>query len=136
MRKKVDVKRATRVLVVEDMDSYRLIIKKYLKKMGFSDITGTNDGSKAYEKILESCDEGNPFDIILTDWNMPGLEGPDLIEKVRQLETYKYTPIIMITTLESKENIEEVKKVGANDYLIKPFEFEEFKGKINGLIKD
>ncbi len=113
-------------LVVDDSSTMRRIIKNSLKRIGYESIEEAENGVDALNKI-----EG--IDIILTDWNMPEMDGLQLVKKVR--ETNKEIPILMVTTNAAKDDIVEALKNGVNNYIVKPFTPDTLKEKINSILK-
>lgn len=115
-----------KVLFVEDSLTMRRIIKNSLKNIGFSDIIEAENGEDALKKI-----EDTTVDLILTDWNMPEMNGEELVLKLRSMEKYKKTPIYMITTRGLREDVLNALKIGVNGYLVKPFNAETLKKKLS-----
>jgi two-component system chemotaxis response regulator CheY len=101
----------------------RKIQRRTLEKLGFEDIVEAEDGLKA----LEALAQHNP-DIILTDWNMPNMNGLEFVQKVR--ETNKHIPMVMVTTEAEKGKVVQAIQAGINDYLIKPFTPEALSDKV------
>ena len=106
-----------KILIVDDSRIMRNIVKNTLKTMynledGFEEAA---DGEEAF-KIIES----SQVDLMLLDWNMPLLNGVDLVRRLRALDKYKALPIIMVTSEAAKYNVVEAVKAGVNDYLVKP----------------
>jgi len=105
------------ILIVDDSRIMRNIVKNTLKSM--YNIEGSyheaSNGEEAFN-ILQN----QPCDLLLLDWNMPLLNGIDLVRRLRQLERFKQLPIIMVTSEAAKYNVVEAIKAGVNDYLIKP----------------
>lgn len=120
-----------KILVVDDMNTMRKIIKGMLQKMGCDNITEANDGIPAWQLIQDAHKEGNPFQFIVSDWNMPGMTGIDLLKNVRSKEEFKQTPFLMVTAEAEQANIVVAVKAGVSNYIIKPFNPETFKGKID-----
>ena len=98
-----------KVLFVEDSPTMRRIIANSLKKIGFSDFVEAENGEDALDKIDEQ-----PIDLILTDWNMPEMNGEVLVKKLRDNDKYKDTPILMITTRGMKDDVIKAVKIGVN----------------------
>lgn len=119
----------TKVLVADDSTTMLRIIRNTLKSVGISEenIIEVTDGQKA----LTKCRECHP-DIILTDWNMPVMNGLELVQNVRGLGIT--TPIIMITTEGRKNEVVIALKAGVNDYIVKPFTPDVLKEKLLGHI--
>jgi two-component system, chemotaxis family, chemotaxis protein CheY len=116
-------------LVVDDSSTMRRIIINALTGAGYSDILEAGDGMEGLSALEKNPDVG----IILTDWNMPNMNGLDFLQKVR--ETNKDVPIVMITTEAEKQNVVTAIKAGANNYIVKPFTPEVLKEKIQPLLK-
>lgn len=113
-----------KILVVDDSSVMRRIIKKTLERLesqkaySFSNISEAEDGVEAWNTIINT--PGN-FDLILTDWNMPNMNGLDLIKKIRAKRQYDDIPIIMVTTEGGKTEVIAALKAGVNNYIVKPF---------------
>ncbi len=118
-----------KVLFVEDSPTMRRIIMNALQNIGFSDIIEAENGVDALEKI-----NGYNVDLILTDWNMPEMNGEELVTKLRNSQNYKSTPIVMITTRGMKEDVMAVVKLGVNGYIVKPFTPEVLKHKLDTIL--
>ena len=114
-----------RILFVEDSPTMRRIIENSLKKLGVKEITDAENGVDALEKIQKQ-----DFDMILTDWNMPEMNGKELVEHVRKIDKYKTIPILMITTRGMQEDVVTAIKTGVNGYIVKPFTPEILKKKM------
>jgi len=117
-----------KVLFVDDSPTMRRIIHNSLNKIGFEDanISEAEHGADALAKI-----EANPPDLILTDWNMPEMNGEELVKAIRVSDKpYKSVPILMITTRGMKDDVMTAVKLGVNGYIVKPFTPEVLKKKI------
>ncbi len=117
-----------KVLFVDDSPTMRRIIHNSLNKIGFEDanISEAEHGADALAKI-----EANPPDLILTDWNMPEMNGEELVKAIRESDKpYKSVPILMITTRGMKDDVMTAVKLGVNGYIVKPFTPEVLKKKI------
>lgn len=119
-----------RILVVDDFETMRRIIKGSLKKIGFSNIVEAEDGLGAL-KVLENEDIG----LIMCDWNMPNMTGIEVLRKIRSDEKLKDIPFIMVTAEVQKENVIEAVKAGTNHYIVKPFTPEVLAVKIKEVFK-
>lgn len=117
-----------KVLVVDDSPTMRRIVANTLKRIGFSDLEEAENGQQAL--ILLS---GNTFDLIVTDWNMPGMSGLEFIKSVRS-DSSNNLPILMVTTRSEADDVKEALKAGANSYIVKPFTPKVLKEKINSII--
>jgi len=119
-----------KILVVDDSSTMRRIVKNCLEQMGNHDIVMAGDGVDAIVKLKE-----HTFDLVLTDWNMPNMDGLTLLKKLRADENFKNVPIIMVTTESEKANVVTALKEGANNYIVKPFRPEIVKSKIEAVLK-
>ncbi|MBN1675496.1 MAG: response regulator [Kiritimatiellae bacterium] len=119
-----------RFLVVDDSTTMRRILRNCLGKCGYTDVTEACDGSDAVAKA-----EQEQFDLILADWNMPICDGLEMTQRIRRLPGYQKTPIIMVTTEGSKEDVVEALTHGVNSYVVKPFTPEIIKEKVTGLLQ-
>ncbi len=104
------------ILVVDDSPSIRKFITLALKIQSFTVITA-EDGMQALEVLLHN----NNIDLVLTDLNMPNMDGIKLIQNIREMDNFKELPIIILSSLSSDDDIKEGLGAGANSYLIKPF---------------
>ena len=118
-----------KILVVDDFPEMRRVIKGALKKMGFSYIIEAEDGDVALKIIKE-----DPIDLILADWNMPKMNGLELLKAVRHDEALKSIPFIMVTAEGRKGSVIEVLKAGAEDYIMKPFTTQTLGEKIRNVL--
>lgn len=120
-----------KVLVVDDSSTMRKIIKNVLMTLGIEDdfIIEAVDGMDAFGKI-----KANTFDLILTDWNMPKMNGLTLVQNIRKLPKSANTPIIMITTEGAKTEVIAALKSGVNNYIVKPFNAETLKSKLEPIL--
>lgn len=117
------------ILVVDDSSTMRRIVANALNNIGYSNITLAEDGSEALKKI-----KSTKFDAIMTDWNMPKMDGLSLVREVRKMDTYKEVPIVMITTEGGKREVITAIKEGVNNYIVKPFTVKTLKEKLEDII--
>ncbi len=119
-----------RIITVDDSSTMRRIIKNTLKRIGYGDeILEAENGKEALE-ILENTD----VDLIITDWNMPVMDGLTFVKKVRANKKFDDVPIIMVTTEAAKEDIITALKAGVNNYIVKPFTPQVLKEKIEAVM--
>lgn len=121
-----------KILIVDDSSTMRRIIGNVVMQLGFAkdNFDEAEDGVKAWKLLSESH-----YDVILTDWNMPNMNGLELVKKVRSEGTHQKTPIIMITTEGGKSEVITALKAGVNNYIVKPFNAEVLKEKLDGVLK-
>lgn len=103
-------------LVVDDFSTMRRIITNILKQCGVEDITEADDGDVALKMI-----QSEKYDFIVSDWNMPKMQGIDLLRKIRENPELKQLPFLLITAEAKKENIIAAAHAGADGYIVKPF---------------
>ncbi len=116
-------------LVVDDFSTMRRIIKNLLHDLGYSNVTEADDGKTA----LPMLQAGN-FDFLITDWNMPGMPGLDLIKAVRADSRLAKMPVLMLTAEAKRDQIIEAAQAGVNGYVIKPFTAETLKEKLDKIL--
>ncbi len=105
-----------RILVVDDFATMRRIIKNLLGELGFNNLDEADDGKTALP-IMQTGE----IDFLVTDWNMPGMTGLDLVKAVRADPKLRHTPILMVTAEAKKSQIVEAAQAGINGYVVKPF---------------
>lgn len=103
-------------LVVDDFSTMRRIVRNLLKELGFTNVDEAEDGVVALAKL-----QGGGFDFVVSDWNMPNMDGLTLLQTVRSDPTLKDLPFLMITAEAKKENIIAAAQAGASGYIVKPF---------------
>ncbi|MBT0584902.1 MULTISPECIES: chemotaxis response regulator CheY [Alteromonas] len=119
-----------KILVVDDFSTMRRIIKNLLKDLGFTNIQEADDGSTA----LPMLQQGD-FDFVVTDWNMPGMQGIDLLRAIRSDDGLKHLPVLMVTAEAKKEQIVAAAQAGVNGYVVKPFTAATLKEKLEKIFE-
>jgi len=117
-------------LVVDDSPTMRRIVINALKSFGIEDIVEAEDGQDALAKL-----QANKIDFVITDWNMPNMNGLDLTKTIRASEQWKNLPILMVTTRGLKEDIIQALQAKVNNYIVKPFTPQVLKEKIVSILK-
>ncbi len=107
---------ALRFLVVDDFSTMRRIVRNLLKELGFTKVDEAEDGAIALQKL-----RAGEFDFVVSDWNMPNMDGLQLLQAVRADPALKHLPVLMITAEAKKENIIAAAQSGASGYIVKPF---------------
>ena len=105
-----------RILIVDDFSTMRRIVKNLLNDLGFTNTAEADDGTTALVELQKA-----KFDLVVTDWNMPGMPGIDLLKAIRADETLAKIPVLMVTAEAKREQIIEAAQAGVNGYIIKPF---------------
>ena len=117
------------ILVVADYNTMLRILKNLLKQLGFNNVDQAMDGAEALQKLNASA-----FDFIISDWNMEPMTGIELLRQVRGNEKLKHIPFIMITAESKTENVIAAQQAGVSNYIVKTFNAETLKGKIESVI--
>ena len=117
-------------LVVDDFSTMRRIIKNLLHDLGYANVTEADDGNTALPLL-----QNGSFDFLITDWNMPGMAGLDLLKAVRANDKLKKMPVLMLTAEAKREQIVEAAQAGVNGYVIKPFTAQTLKEKIDKILE-
>ena len=117
-----------KVLVVDDFSTMRRIVKNLLKQIGFTSIDEAEDGEQAYAKLKDGG-----YGFVVSDWNMPNLDGLGLLKKVREDSELKELPILMVTAEAEKEKVITAIQAGVNNYVVKPFTGELLREKIDKI---
>ena len=119
------------VLVVDDYNTMIRIIRNLLKQLGFENIDDASDGSAALNKM-----RGKKYGLVISDWNMEPMTGYDLLQMVRADKTLAETPFIMITAESKTENVLAAKRAGVSNYIVKPFNAQTLKSKIDAVFAE
>ena len=119
-----------KVLVVDDFATMRKIVRNILKQIGFEDITEAEDGNVAL-RVIKSESVG----LVVTDWNMPNMNGLDLLREIRGNPETAGLPVLMVTAEGLKENVMDAVKAGVNNYVVKPFTAEVLQEKIETIFR-
>jgi two-component system, chemotaxis family, chemotaxis protein CheY len=116
-------------LVVDDFSTMRRIVKNLLHDLGYPNVTEADDGKTALPML-----QAGSFDFLISDWNMPGMSGLDLIKAVRSDAKLAKMPVLMLTAEAKREQIIEAAQAGVNGYVIKPFTAETLKEKLDKIL--
>jgi two-component system chemotaxis response regulator CheY len=119
------------ILVVDDYNTMIRIIRNLLKQLGFEDIDDASDGSAALTKLREK-----KYGLVISDWNMEPMTGYELLKEVRADPGLAKTPFIMVTAESKTENVIAAKKAGVNNYIVKPFNAQTLKTKIEAVFAE
>lgn len=119
-----------KLLVVDDSSTMRRIIKNTLSRLGFEDVLEGEDGVQGWNALNENPDIG----MLITDWNMPEMNGLELVKKVRADARFVDLPIIMVTTEGGKTEVITALKAGVNNYIVKPFTPQVLKEKLSVVL--
>lgn len=120
----------TKFLVVDDFATMRKIIKKVLNELGYTNVEESDDGKNALPLIHAAHDAGKPFQFVISDWNMPGMQGIDLLKACKADPRFKTMPFMLVTAESEQKHILEAAKAGVSDYVVKPFNSATLKAKM------
>ena len=118
-----------RVLIVDDSATMRRIIRNNLKFAGYDDAIEAGNGVEGL-----ACLAGNSIGLVMTDWNMPEMNGIEFVKAIRSNEQLKQLPVLMITTVAERENIMIALAAGVTNYIVKPFDAETLKKKLEQVL--
>lgn len=119
-----------KLLVVDDSSTMRRIIKNTLARLGFNDVLEAEHGLEGWQVMERTGD----INVLITDWNMPEMNGLELVKKVRAERKYDSVPIIMVTTEGGKTEVITALKAGVNNYIVKPFTPQVLKEKLEDVL--
>lgn len=117
-----------KILVVDDFSTMRRIIKNLLRDLGFVNADEADDGLTALPML-----QAGSYDLLITDWNMPGMQGIDLLRAVRADPKLSAMPVMMVTAEQKKAQIIEAAQAGVNGYIVKPFTAATLKEKLEKI---
>ena len=117
-----------KILVVDDFSTMRRIIKNLLNDLGFMNIVEADDGNTALPVLKKGG-----IDFLVTDWNMPGMTGIELLKQVRADDKLNSLPVLMVTAEQKREQIVEAAEAGVNGYIVKPFTAQTLKEKMGKI---
>ena len=117
-------------LVVDDFSTMRRIVRNLLKELGFTNVDEAEDGQIALQKL-----NSLPFDFVVTDWNMPNMDGLTMLQNIRADPALAKLPVLMVTAEAKKENIIAAAQAGANGYVVKPFTAATLDEKLNKIFE-
>jgi two-component system chemotaxis response regulator CheY len=117
------------ILIVDDYKTMLRIVRNLLKQLGFENVDEATDGSAALVKLREKN-----YGLVISDWNMEPMTGLQLLKEVRADARLKTLPFLMITAESKTENVVEAKKAGVNNYIVKPFNADTLKSKLQAVL--
>ncbi|MBT0728252.1 chemotaxis response regulator CheY [Rosenbergiella australiborealis] len=122
--------KALHFLVVDDFTTMRRIVRNLLKELGFTNVDEAEDGQEALNKL-----QAAHFDFVISDWNMPNMDGLTLLKTLRAEEKFANLPVLMVTAEAKKENIIAAAQAGASGYVVKPFTAAILEEKLNKIFE-
>ena len=121
---------ALKFLVVDDFSTMRRIVRNLLKELGFNNAEEAEDGVAALARLRDS-----KYDVVVSDWNMPNMDGLTLLQSIRADAALKHLPVLMVTAEAKKENIIAAAQAGASGYVVKPFTAATLQEKLNKIFE-
>lgn len=119
-----------RFLIVDDFQTMRRIVRNILRQLGFENFDEAEDGEQAYVKLKDGG-----FDFVISDWNMPHVDGITLLKRVRSDPALKDMPFLMVTAEAEKDKVIEAIRSGVSNYVVKPFTAEVLKEKMDRILE-
>lgn len=117
------------ILIVDDSPTMRRIIKNTLERLGYKESVEAGNGKEALQQLKEY-----PINFVITDWNMPEMNGLEFVTELRATPEYESLPVLMITTRGMKDDVLQAVQAGVNNYIVKPFTPETLEQKIQKLL--
>lgn len=117
------------ILVVDDFATMRRIVRNSLRQLGFTNVVEAADGNEALDRLKDSA-----FELIISEWNMPTLNGSDLLRAVRSDEKHRETPLLVITTESQRTNVVKNERDRVSSYVVKPLTTDILESKMEGLL--
>ncbi|TEA79423.1 chemotaxis response regulator CheY [Allopusillimonas ginsengisoli] len=124
------VQKTMKILVVDDFPTMRRIIKNLLKDLGFENVDEAEDGAQGLEKLRNGS-----FELVVSDWNMPHMNGLDMLKHIRAEPALSALPVLMVTAEAKKENIIAAAQAGADGYVVKPFTAATLEEKLSRIFE-
>ncbi len=124
-----------KILIVDDVPMSLTFLNKELVKLGFTNIIQFSDSVEAWEAFAQAQLSDNPFDLVMTDLNMPGLDGVEFVAQIKNDEMSKDTKIIIVSADHDPLIIDEAMEIGVEEYITKPINSEELKDKLEFVFK-
>lgn len=119
-----------KILIVDDFSTMRRIIKNLLRDLGFTNTSEADDGNTALPMLKDG-----DFEFVVTDWNMPIMQGIDLLKEIRKDPKLKHLPVLMVTAEAKRDQIVEAAQAGVNGYIVKPFTAGTLKEKLDKVFE-
>lgn len=124
-----------RIVIVDDFEMIRLTIRTALQKLEVTNIEEATDGADGLHRLRARVSQGNPVDLVFCDWNMPNMTGIQLLAECKKDPSLAGIPFVMVTSETDKGNVLDALRLGAADYIVKPFAVESIEKKIRKILK-
>jgi two-component system, chemotaxis family, chemotaxis protein CheY len=119
-----------KILIVDDMTAIRDLVKNQLAAMGYKNVLQAVDGEEALRMLMSATAEGIPFELVISDWNMPRMKGIDFLKKVRAVPDWEQLPFVLLTSESERDQVTEAVMSGVSQYIVKPFSGKIFEEKL------
>ena len=119
-----------KILIIDDVATMRKVMRKLLKEIGLCNVEEAENGERAWTMLNEK-----PYDLVISDWNMPKLKGIELVQKIRADEKLKAIPFLMVTSNNSREHVTEAAGKGVGCYLTKPFDVDKLRQMVSLVLR-
>ena len=123
----------TKTLIVDDMASIRDLVKGHLKTLGFKTILEAENGKEAMTKVIQADAAGSPIQLIISDWNMPLMNGIDFLKQIRAHQSFSKLPFLLLTSESERDQVTEAVLAGVSQYVVKPFSGKIFEDKLKAV---
>ncbi len=123
----------TRILIADDMPTIRDLVKAQLKNMGFKNIVEVGDGEAAMNALVANSTAGSPFQLVISDWNMPKMTGLEFLKQVRASAEWANLPFVLLTSETERDQVTEAILAGVSQYVVKPFAAKIFEEKLKSV---
>jgi two-component system chemotaxis response regulator CheY len=121
---------STKILIVDDIQSLRDLLKAYLHRIGYWNLAEAADGQEALDLLWEADRNGEAFGFIISDWNMPNMDGIELLKRIRMVPDWKSLPFLLLTTESEKAKVVEAVQAQVSNYVVKPVDEQTLKEKM------
>ena len=124
------IDKSIKILVVDDFPTMRRIVRNLLKELEFLNVDEAEDGAAGLSRL-----QGGGFDFVISDWNMPNMDGLEMLKRIRADAALSHLPVLMVTAESKKENIIAAAQAGASGYVVKPFTAATLDEKLNKILE-
>ncbi len=124
------IDKGMKFLVVDDFPTMRRIVRNLLKELGYSNVDEAEDGAAGLARLRSGA-----YEFVISDWNMPNLDGLAMLKEIRADAALKHLPVLMVTAESKKENIIAAAQAGASGYVVKPFTAATLDEKLNKILE-
>ena len=122
--------KSMKILVVDDFPTMRRIVRNLLKELGYANVDEAEDGQAGLSRL-----QGGGFDFVISDWNMPNMDGLEMLKRIRADASLSHLPVLMVTAESKKENIIAAAQAGASGYVVKPFTAATLDEKLSKILE-